>query len=298
MRPTVFITGVTGFIGSSLAKHLHERGYRVFGSASRPLEAPLRNTHVEKLFCIHLGANPPPEAFAGVDIVVHAAHSLKRGSLSTNIEGTKIVAESALRAGVKKQIFLSSYSALGNNISEYAIAKIECEKIFRDMPTQTVIARPGLVIGPGGLFGRMIQMLFRTPVLPLLDGGNGKAPFISITDLNLSLEKLISDEAYLGEFNLFNPEKASLKDILNEIRTLSKRKVYFIPIPSSVLYIPILFAELLRIPLPVNSQNIKGYKANQEIDAASELLELLHQTESLTASIVRALKPLTTETRQ
>src|SRR6185437_10369822 len=123
----IFITGVSGYLGSSLAQYLTAQGHTISGSSRRTPANPDR-----------------------ADIVIHAAHDFTRGAMDRNLELTHAAFASAKKCGVKRQIFLSSYSARADAESEYGQTKYRLEQTFLDAG-ETVL-RLGLVIGNGGLF--------------------------------------------------------------------------------------------------------------------------------------------------
>ena len=120
----IFITGVTGFIGTHTAKHLKSRGFEVYGCGTGPV---LR----EELKPVLSGYNRMPlngefdaEVFKNIDAVVHGAYSLHRKNIkATNIEGTLKWFRAAKEMGVKSQIFLTSYSAGPGTKSTYGALK-------------------------------------------------------------------------------------------------------------------------------------------------------------------------------
>jgi nucleoside-diphosphate-sugar epimerase len=276
MAKTVFITGINGFIGRALEKRLSAAGYRVLGSTSKSSS----NSHLTQ---IRLGEMVNANLFSGVDVIVHAAYDARSNQVENNVQGTIQISEAAVKAGVTHEIFISSYSALTDAKSEYAEAKKLLETFFRSR--SATIVRPGLVIGLGGLFMRMIQLVKRYPLLPLLDGGKGAMPVLWIDDLTDAIEFLIAHKL-VGEFNLFHHERLTLIALLDASRKQMGLRRWFVPIPSSWLLPPLRFAEFLRIPLSVNSQNVAGYRVNQNHDAPSDLRQLIgRETDVLQASL-------------
>jgi dihydroflavonol-4-reductase len=113
------VTGATGFIGSHVAKLLVERGDEVQvtvrpGSSLTVLEGlPIRQVRAD--VCDRRGIR---RAMRNIDRVFHVAGTTsltlpRERAFAVNVEGTRIVLEEALRAGVERVVYTSSVAAIG-----------------------------------------------------------------------------------------------------------------------------------------------------------------------------------------
>ena len=218
----VFITGINGFIASHIGNHLSKQGYTVCGSSSRP-DGPIVNSRIVNVYPLLLGDPVQGSIFQEVETVIHCAHDFRPGALRKNIEGTIAIAEGALKEGVEKQIFISSLSARVDAITEYGKAKYETERYF--LQHMGIVIRPGTVVGDGGVFGRIVGIMKKFPVLPLPGGGKSKMYLIGIVDLCRSIS-MVLDRKGPSEFNLYYPETPSLRSVLTQMKILLQRKVY------------------------------------------------------------------------
>ena len=132
----ILVTGLSGFIGSSLGPLLEARGHEVRG-VGREVVA-LAN------------------AFRGCDAVVHLAniaHARVDAELlrRVNVEGTARAAALAADQGVRRFVYLSSVKA-NEPKDAYGHAKLAAEQALRRTAAastmQPVILRPPLVYGP------------------------------------------------------------------------------------------------------------------------------------------------------
>jgi uncharacterized protein YbjT (DUF2867 family) len=188
------------------------------------------------------------------------------------MEGTVALASQLQTAGVARQLFFSSYSAGAQATSLYGRAKLLLEQAltgYRGM----VIVRPGLVLGEGGIYGRIRQWARRLPIIPLPDGGSGVVPVIEITRLCRLTLQLAHAEQAPREANLFEPELKSLRALTLEAAAEVQRQPVIFPIPSSLLMAGLQMAALCKLPLPVNPDNLAGFLANQSAQHASHLAE-------------------------
>jgi dihydroflavonol-4-reductase len=193
------ITGATGFIGSHLSPLLLERGDEVLATV-RPSSATER---LDELGIATITADicdrrAIRRAMAGVERVFHVAGTTRFADERTrcfqvNVEGTRIVLEEALRAGVERAVLVSSIAAIGpapagqvadeSNVWDagrhgipYVDAKREAEVtatrlVGRGLPL--VIVNPAIVMGPGDP-GRsstsMVRRFMRRQIPAYVDG--------------------------------------------------------------------------------------------------------------------------------
>ncbi|MFT5046379.1 MAG: nucleoside-diphosphate-sugar epimerase [Porticoccaceae bacterium] len=197
MTQIVLVTGGQGFVGKALASGALSSGFKVRVSSRQKLTA--QQSHFEFLQVGDLG--PTTDWFAAlqdVHAVVHCAgraHVMKEGladPLATfrtvNLEGTLNLALQAVKAGIKRFVFVSSIgvngfqTATGRPFSEedqpkphnaYAISKWAAEqglmRIADETGLEVVIIRPPLVYGRNapGNFGSLMRAVHRGWPLPL-----------------------------------------------------------------------------------------------------------------------------------
>lgn len=113
------VTGATGFVGSHVARALVARGddVRVTVRASSPREA-LEGLDVEVCVAQLGDRRALRRALRGVDRVFHVAGTTHLRATPAelarvNVDGTRVVMEEALRAGVERVVHTSSIGAVG-----------------------------------------------------------------------------------------------------------------------------------------------------------------------------------------
>ncbi|HXJ87463.1 MAG TPA: NAD-dependent epimerase/dehydratase family protein, partial [Candidatus Binatia bacterium] len=171
------VTGIAGFIGSSIARALLSRGERVrgvdnFATGKRENIAEILNRIDFREADIN-DLDAMREACSGVDFVLHQAAipSVPKsvldplGNNRANIDGTVTVLTAALDAKVKRLVYAASSSAYGNTptlpkheemrpdpISPYAVAKLASEhymiSFYRCYGLETVCLRYFNIFGP------------------------------------------------------------------------------------------------------------------------------------------------------
>lgn len=174
--PDVLILGGTGFIGRALVKRMAAAGRRVRLLARDPNSVPadLKAAGVEVVRGDLSRPCDLASALTGITGVIHLARSNSRTwaeYLRDDVGVTRAVAEACLAAGVKRLVYTgttdSYYSGRDEVVTEatpldpkihrrnlYARAKAEAERellaLHKDRGLPVVIARPAIVIGPGG----------------------------------------------------------------------------------------------------------------------------------------------------
>lgn len=154
----IVLTGSSGRVGRAIFSALSAK-HRVVGID----RSPFSTTHIvadfcnEKLLCA---------AFDGADAVIHAAalHAPHVGIISDrefqriNVDGTRLVAETAIKAGVKRVVFTSTTALYGNAVctnsctwitedtlprprSIYHQTKLEAEHVLEQMASQELAVR-------------------------------------------------------------------------------------------------------------------------------------------------------------
>lgn len=204
----VLVTGATGFIGSNLARRLHQAGAQVLALERTPGKgARLAQLGID----VVQGDLTDPARMSqivgdGVELVMHLGAWLRgessREANQINVDATRRLAEACAQEGVNRFVFTSSISVYGphgdRDVDEqtplrpygdaYGDSKIQAEAALRDIGQRIglpyVIVRPGMVYGPesGGWTVRIARWA-QAGRLPLVDGGRGAAYPIYIDNL-------------------------------------------------------------------------------------------------------------------
>ncbi len=211
----VLVVGGAGYIGSALLRRLLDSGYEVrlldillFGA--EPIEDLLDHPNLELQVDDCRQVDAVVRAVAGMDAVVHLAaivgdpaceidHDL---TVDTNFLATRMLAEVAQAAGVRRFIFASTCSVYGASdevldehsdlqpVSLYAKSKIACEEILTNIKSDTfapTILRFGTIYGLSGRtrFDLVVNLLTAKAVTDgriTIHGGDQWRPFLHVDD--------------------------------------------------------------------------------------------------------------------
>jgi NADH dehydrogenase len=290
---TVLITGVNGFLGSHLAGALTRRGWRVRGTVRSVGGVNVNIEGVTEKTLLDLGGPIDEKIFDGVNAVIHGAYDLRPDAMQKNIAGTQAVAEAAAAAGAAQQIFIGSYSAHAHAESAYGRSKHILQEYF--LARGAAVARPGLVIGPGGLYARIAAALNR-PVVPLPDGGRDRVPVLALADFVAAVAAIL-ERGVAGRFNLYNAEPVTLRALVESIRAANGGRALLAPVPCSLLLAAARAAAAVGVPIPFDAENFLGLKANQKISDPSDLTDFVAAPLSLAAMTAAAGREMSGELR-
>jgi nucleoside-diphosphate-sugar epimerase len=240
--PTALVTGGTGFLGASLTRRLLADGVRVRVLArSRTKAKPLADLGAHVAIGDITDRVAVQAAVNGVQVVYHLAGPLLVPGIPateyrrTHVLGTRLLLDCCEQApGLERLVYCSTTGVLGmtgdkpanedasfrpTNI--YEQAKAEAETAVRRRSQHgfpVVIARPGLVYGPGDLhLLPFFQTIFRRHFRPI---GRRKAWLhpIYIDDMTEALVRCGQRSAAIGQcFHLAGKEPVAIREFASMI---------------------------------------------------------------------------------
>jgi UDP-glucose 4-epimerase len=255
------ITGIGGFIGSSLARELLRRGERVrgvdnFSTGRRENLSEIRD-HIEFREADILDLDAMRVACAGADYVLHQAAipSVPKsvmdpiGSNQANVDGTVNLLVAARDAKVKRVVYAASSSAYGDTpslpkhegmapdpISPYAVAKLAGEhyltSFYRCYGLETVSLRYFNIFGPrqdpsspySGVLAKFITQMLSGKQPTVFGDGEQSRDFTYIdnaVDANLLACKAPADQAAGRVFNVATGRRVTLNETFQALQSLT-----------------------------------------------------------------------------
>ncbi len=115
----VFLTGITGLLGSEVSRQLLARGYKVRALVRNPGKVQLQHPDIEYVQGDILDITTLTEQVQDADFVIHTAAVVsfapkdRNEMYKTNVEGTANVVNACLSSPVKKLGYVSSIAAFG-----------------------------------------------------------------------------------------------------------------------------------------------------------------------------------------
>jgi dihydroflavonol-4-reductase len=254
----ILLTGATGLIGSHVARLLAERGddIRVTVRERSNLDG-LAGLEVEKVRADILDRRAVRRALRGIERVFHIAGTTnlalsRERTFQVNVEGTRIVLEESLRAGVERVVYTSSVAAIGPaprgstadetqvwDAGRYAIpyldAKHEAEVevlrlVARGLPA--VMVNPAHVLGagdPGRSSTALVRRFLRREIPIYVDGT------LNIVDVeDVARGHLLADEVgRVGERYILGNRNFTLDRLFADLGRLSGIEPPAVKLPAT-----------------------------------------------------------------
>ncbi|MDC5837971.1 NAD-dependent epimerase/dehydratase family protein [Vibrio europaeus] len=291
----ILVTGAYGFIGSALV----ERVEKQWGVESLTLAVRHVHKHRRDLNTFSLGTfnseTDWSKALNDCNVVIHSAgraHFKKQNrnedyseSLLEDYHSSMQLANSAVRAGVERFIFISSVLAQGSmSITPFkecdiptpdtpaGKVKLEIEKglleIGEKSGMEIVIIRSSLVYGRNapGNFGHLVSLLERQVPLPLGLVKN-KRSLIGIDNLvDLVMICIVHQKAANQIINAADGEDLSTTELLTSIASAMGKKCYLVPVPSTLIRCAaLLIGKKNQVDKLISSLQVDISKARDEL---------------------------------
>jgi nucleoside-diphosphate-sugar epimerase len=240
----VAVTGASGFIGSHTVAELAAAGV-----SAVPIGRPFRPEMLA-------------DSLRGAAAVVHLAGVVSAARdadyFTANVEGTRVVADAARRAGVR-MVHVSSLAAAGpaptsaprseddppRPITAYGRSKLESERVIERMPGLNWIAlRPGVVYGPGD---RAMLPLFKMAAhgfLPLVGRPEAAYSMIHVADCVRAIAAAITSDVSGQTVFVCHPRPVSVRNLLDGIRAAVNPGARIVAIPNAITRLAALAGDL------------------------------------------------------
>lgn len=257
----VLVTGASGFVGKRLCEYLEDKGFDVT-RAVRHADGTAKGT------CSVGSVGPDTnwnEALTGVDVIVHLAarvHVMEDDAADplaeyrrVNVDGTKKLAMVAVKAGVRRFIYVSTIKVNGeatfgkaysasdtpHPVDDYARSKLEAEdclwRIAAETGLEVVIVRPPLVYGPGvrANFLRLFKWVCRGRPFPFLRVANSRS-LVALDNLVDLLTVCVTHPQAAGKVLLVSDdEDVSTTELIRRISIHMEKHARMIAVPVSIL---------------------------------------------------------------
>jgi nucleoside-diphosphate-sugar epimerase len=264
------ITGGAGFLGINMVRYLLARGHEVVSLDIASFDYPERGKITEIVGDIRDRA-AVDKAMQGVNIVIHTAAALPlykaEDIFSTDIDGTRNVADSAHKHGVERFIHISSTAVYGipdhhplyetdklDGVGPYGIAKIKAEETcieYRSKGMCVPVIRPKSFIGPErlGVFALLYDWAMTGHNFPVLGSGKNRYQLLDVEDLCAAIylcatldRDRVNDTFNIGakEFTTFGEDYQAVLDFAGHGKRI-------IPLPAEPAIWTLRFLEMLGI---------------------------------------------------
>lgn len=245
------VTGGSGFLGNLIARRLHAAGQPV-----RILDLwddPTRPDGIDFVPADIRDRSSVAAAMRGVSVVHHnvALVPLTKAEndyRSVNIEGSRIAAEEAVRAGVESFIHMSSSAIYGapvcpvteetptGPLEPYGRAKLEGEQAVLDAASgsmRVVAVRPRTILGSGrlGIYQILFEWIRQGRRIPIIGDGSNPLQFVHAHDL-MDAYLLLLEKGWSGPANIGTDRFGTLQEDLEALIAAAGTASRIVHLPS------------------------------------------------------------------
>jgi dihydroflavonol-4-reductase len=254
---TVFLTGISGLLGTNLAGDLLNKGYVVRGlvrkiSSCKGITHPCLSLIEGDLF------SDLSMAMQNVDVVIHAAAETRQDLIrysdyyKVNYTGTVLLYQTAALCGVKRFLFISTVNTLGYGSKEnpgdesaplkspfdkslYAKSKLEAESYLLgcNHPTEVIIINPAFIIGgscPRSGSSKIIFMGWRKRIVFYPPGGKN---FVHVQDVAQAVLECISNGRNKERY-IIAGENLSYCEFFRRLNNIAHQRALLVRLPVPV----------------------------------------------------------------
>jgi NADH dehydrogenase len=273
---TVLVTGASGFVGSYVVPELVGAGHHVVAlvrdqrataTVTARLDADQARGVTFRVGDVVTGSGLQ-EALAGVDAVVHLVAIPRdrdggKSLLRVNLGGTRMLLDAAATAKVRRFVHLGAMGVTDDPDLHYATSKVRAEKAVRDSGLDSTILKPSLLWGPRDGFFNIVADLVRTSpvVVPVPGSGNARFQPLAVADLAICVRMALEDPRTIGRsLELGGPRYWTYREITREVLSGMRKSRRIVPMPVPVIGVVAGAAELVRLPFPVATDQLRQLK--------------------------------------
>jgi nucleoside-diphosphate-sugar epimerase len=254
----ILITGSNGFLGSRIVERSHGKDLALLdrGVESKHPNYPFFQSEIN-------GLDDYSQALAGCSAVVHCAARVHvmddkvEDPLAlyreVNTAGTLNLAQQAIKAGVKRFVFISSIKVNGESSQlskpftssdphesqdDYGLSKSEAElqllEVAKGSGMDVVIIRPTLVYGPGvkANFASLMNLVAKGIPLPFGCITNNKRSLVSVDNLvDLIVTCIDHPKASNQVFLVSDDHDVSTSEMVREMALALGKHTWQLPVP-------------------------------------------------------------------
>ncbi len=192
----VFITGGTGYLGSSLIPALLERGHRVRGLVRPTSKGNLPNG-CEVVSGDALDANSykqlirPADTFIHLVGVSHPSPAKAAQFRAIDLVAAREAIQAAVELGIAHFIYVS-VAHPAPTMKAYIAVREECEALIRQRRLNSTILRPWYVLGPGHKWPYVLLPIYKAmEALPFTREGAQRLGLVTLEQMVMALVEAV-----------------------------------------------------------------------------------------------------------
>ena len=267
---TVVIFGGSGFVGRHIIRRIAKNGHKILiPHQSKVNEARLRllgtTGQVIPINFNHLYEDRLSNLIDNSDVVINLKTlwdqkriSFEKGIFDFNLNLVNLIKKT------KKNTQFIYFSGIGideKNDSERSKAILQSEKYIQKNLINSIIIRPGVIIGGGDQFLKSLTSLFKmTFFVPLLGNGLSKFQPVFIDDVSMAINNIIeSDLLKHYIYEIVGSDIFTYKEFYNYLAMCMNKTRVFVPVPFQLAKIAVSIMEKISFS-PLSSEQLKLFE--------------------------------------
>ena len=310
MKPSLFITGASGFIGSHLLPLLEATTYQTIYCLSRNISPTLRifAERYERLQLIQgdlCETEMYAAALAECQTVIHmAALTGKENRVEyfrVNDEGTRQLLACCHESSVANFLYISTIAVnyTDRSLYYYAQSKEAGEKAVQESSLNYAIVRPTIVVGQGAANLESMRKLVRSGLVVMIGNGTSRIQPIDVNDLALCLLTLLQEGDFRNEILEFGgPQTLTFGDFFRQIHeTIYGKKCHMIYLPMQPLRAILSMLEKhFHSAMPITAGQLSAFSNPATIQpnriAQAHAPQMMHVSEMLNQALLNGEQQL------
>lgn len=292
----ILITGITGFLGTSLVDYFQGIDeYKIFGHSRDIQKAKLKFKDFKIEYVSEVNRNNINKH--QIEYIIHLAgiaHDLSgkfhsEDYTKINYDGTKLLYDKFLESNARTFVFVSSIKAaidhsdmivdeevIPNPGSAYGRSKLQAEEYINQhsaIEKGTYILRPCMVHGPGNKGNLNLLFKFVQRGLPYpLGAFHNQRSFFSVENFCYVIHQILNNQLSSGTYHLADDQQLSTTELVNLIGDVIGKKSRILKLPKFVVHLLASFGSIFR--LPFNQSNISKLTEDLVVSNRKLLLNL------------------------
>ncbi|MFQ5646411.1 MAG: SDR family oxidoreductase [bacterium] len=228
----IFLTGGTGFVGSSLRDELVKQGHQVVCLVREQSQDKLKEVKgIETVVGSVTDSQSLEGKMAGCDAVIHLVGIIReipaKGVTFSNVHfhGSRNMIDEARRAKVPHFLYMSALGVKEGAKARYLQTKYKAEEYLKKSGLTYTIFRPSFIYGEHDASINMFADMLKGPVFPIIGDGRYKQQPVALEDVRSGfIKSLNNSRAHNQTFEIGGPEQFEFQGMIDVVAEVLRRK--------------------------------------------------------------------------
>jgi nucleoside-diphosphate-sugar epimerase len=283
----VLLTGATGFTGGRVLALMRDEGMAVrclVRSAARAAQLP---SGTETAIGDIGDGDSMQAALRGCEALVNTA-SIGFGHGPALVRATEA-------SGVKRALFVSTTAIFTTLNARTKSVRRDAEEAIVGSALDWTIVRPTMIYGSGRdrNMCRLIRLLARTPLMPVIGSGRNLQQPVYVDDVARALLLALGRPVAIRQaYNVAGAAPLTFNEVIDTIAALLRKRVFKVRIPVAPVVGTLRLTERAGLRLPVKSEQLLRLNEDKAFDIGPALHDLGYAPFSFAEGIAREIREL------